>query len=74
MSEQEDDIERDLASVFAAADVGDDDDPRIARVMQRIRTEVASRDVLLFVFVRIWATALEVGAGMFAAKRKRSEA
>lgn len=55
---------KEVAAAFAADPPDRDDDVRVLRTMQRIRSEVASREVLLFVFVRIWLTALELGAAV----------
>lgn len=57
-----------VAAAFAAATVERDDERRIRRVIRRIHTEIASRDGLLFLFVRLWLTALELGSALYAAR------
>jgi hypothetical protein len=66
MNQDESSYERRIADAFATDLPAPSSENRVLRVMQRIRVEVAAREVLLFVFVRIWLTALEFGAAMYA--------
>jgi hypothetical protein len=67
-------IEQSVANVFAAQTPSATNEDRVHRIIQRIRTEVVSRDVLLFVMVRIWLTVLEFGAVIYARRDPRKGA
>ncbi len=60
-----------VANAFASAIDTRDDENRLTKLLRRIRAEIASRDVLLFVFVRIWLTVLEFGASIYAHRAQK---
>ncbi len=60
-----------VADTFASAINTRDDENRFTKVMRRIHAEIASRDVLVFVFVRIWLTVLEFGASIYAHRAQK---
>ncbi|MFT4585596.1 MAG: hypothetical protein ACI8XZ_005368 [Gammaproteobacteria bacterium] len=65
MAENSSHSEQNVASLFRAGSAGPADNDRVERIMSRVRVEIASRDIFLFLFVRLWLSVLEFGAFLF---------